>query len=78
MAAIDDLNAKITALQQEDQAVVNSLTALVQHVESLQAAVAANQAANNDPAISAASANIQAEIDKLTAAVTAAAVPSTP
>jgi hypothetical protein len=76
--ALNQLLAKVAALQTEDQAVVQSLSSLVSHVEALQAAIGAAPA-DVSPQIVAAANNIQAEIATLTTAVQAAAVvPPTP
>ena len=67
MAAIDDLNAAVTALQATDVQVVTAISALNQKVADLTAALATATA--TDPQVAAAAAAVKAESDKLTAAI---------
>ena len=73
MAALDDLNNAILALQAEDAAVIDAVINLEQQVADLTAAIAA--AGQVDPAIEAAADAVNAEVQKLKDALTPPAPP---
>jgi hypothetical protein len=75
MAAIDDLNAAVSALQAEDVLVLAGLASLQAQVATLNTTIA--NSPNVDPAIETAAQAVQAEVAKFQAAL-APAAPATP
>jgi hypothetical protein len=75
MAAIDDLNAAVSALQAEDVLVLAGLASLQAQVTTLNTTIA--NSPNVDPAIETAAQAVQAEVAKFQAAL-APAAPATP
>jgi len=75
MAAIDDLNAAVSALQAEDVLVLAGLASLQAQVATLNTTIA--NSPNVDPAIETAAQAVQAEVVKFQAAL-APAAPATP
>jgi len=75
MAAIDDLNAAVSALQAEDVLVLGGLASLQAQVATLNTTIA--NSPNVDPAIETAAQAVQAEVAKFQAAL-APAAPATP
>jgi len=75
MAAIDDLNAAVSALQAEDVFVLAGLASLQAQVATLNTTIA--NSPNVDPAIETAAQAVQAEVAKFQAAL-APAAPATP
>jgi len=75
MAAIDDLNAAVSALQAEDVLVLAGLASLQAQVVTLNTTIA--NSPNVDPAIETAAQAVQAEVAKFQAAL-APAAPATP
>jgi hypothetical protein len=81
MAAIDDLNTAVAALQAEDVLVLAGLASLQAQVTTLNTTIA--NSPNVDPAIETAAQAVQAEVAKFQAALTptapvAAAAPAVP
>ena len=81
MAAIDDLNTIVAAVQAENAVVVTTLQTIAAQVTSLQATVASLQAqlanqTNNDPAIEADVATLTTGLASVQAAVAAAVPPA--
>jgi hypothetical protein len=78
MAAIDDLNAAVSALQAEDVLVLAGLASLQAQVATLNTTIA--NSPNVDPAIETAAQAVQAEVAKFQAALAPAppAAPATP
>ena len=75
MAAIDDLNAAVSALQAEDVLVLAGLASLQAQVTTLNTTIA--NSPNVDPAIETAAQAVQAEVAKFQAAL-APAAPAAP
>ena len=75
MAAIDDLNAAVSALQAEDVLVLGGLASLQAQVATLNTTIA--NSPNVDPAIETAAQAVQAEVAKFQTAL-APAAPATP
>ena len=75
MAAIDDLNTAVAALQAEDVLVLAGLASLQAQVTTLNTTIA--NSPNVDPAIETAAQAVQAEVAKFQAAL-APAAPATP
>jgi hypothetical protein len=75
MAAIDDLNTAVSALQAEDVLVLAGLASLQAQVATLNTTIA--NSPNVDPAIETAAQAVQAEVAKFQAAL-APAAPATP
>ena len=75
MAAIDDLNAAVSALQAEDVLVLAGLASLQAQVTTLNTTIA--NSPNVDPAIETAAQAVQAEVAKFQAAL-APAAPAVP
>jgi hypothetical protein len=75
MAAIDDLNAAVSALQAEDVLVLAGLASLQAQVATLNTTIA--NSPNVDPAIETAAQAVQAEVAKFQAAL-APAAPAAP
>jgi len=71
MAAIDDLNAAVSALQAEDVLVLAGLASLQAQVATLNTTIA--NSPNVDPAIETAAQAVQAEVAKFQAALVPAA-----
>ena len=71
MAAIDDLNAAVSALQAEDVLVLAGLASLQAQVVTLNTTIA--NSPNVDPAIETAAQAVQAEVAKFQAALVPAA-----
>jgi len=71
MAAIDDLNTAVSALQAEDVLVLAGLASLQAQVTTLNTTIA--NSPNVDPAIETAAQAVQAEVAKFQAALTPAA-----
>jgi hypothetical protein len=71
MAAIDDLNAAVSALQAEDVLVLAGLASLQAQVATLNTTIA--NSPNVDPAIETAAQAVQAEVTKFQAALAPAA-----
>ena len=77
MAAIDDLNAAVSALQAEDVLVLAGLASLQAQVATLNTTIA--NSPNVDPAIETAAQAVQAEVAKFQAALAPApAAPAVP
>ena len=77
MAAIDDLNAAVSALQAEDVLVLAGLASLQAQVTTLNTTIA--NSPNVDPAIETAAQAVQAEVAKFQAALAPApAAPAVP
>ena len=77
MAAIDDLNAAVSALQAEDVLVLAGLASLQAQVATLNTTIA--NSPNVDPAIETAAQAVQAEVTKFQAALAPApAAPAVP